>query len=79
MSFSKLRAWFLLASLAAAAVAQQKRPGLKAEDIFNMQTASDPQISPDGQRIVYVRGFADIMQDRRRRHQPPPFDHGLEQ
>src|SRR5215472_10150772 len=65
MNFSKLRAWVLLALLAAAARAQQKRPGLKAEDIFNMQTASDPQISPDGQRIVYVRGFADIMQDRR--------------
>jgi len=65
MNFLKLRAWVLLASLLAAATAQQKRPGLKAEDIFNLQTASDPQISPDGQRIVYVRGFADIMQDRR--------------
>jgi len=65
MNFLKLRVWVLLASLVAAATAQQKRPGLKAEDIFNLQTASDPQISPDGQRIVYVRGFADIMQDRR--------------
>ncbi|HEV2987752.1 MAG TPA: S9 family peptidase [Candidatus Angelobacter sp.] len=48
-----------------AAMAQQKRPGLSVEDIFNLQSVSDPQISPDGQRIVYVRGFADIMTDRR--------------
>src|SRR5215469_9860856 len=68
MFSSRLRFWFLLAYAAAAtfaATAQAKRPGLKAEDIFNLQTASDPQISPDGQRIVYVRGFADIMTDRR--------------
>jgi acylaminoacyl-peptidase len=47
------------------AMAQQKRAGLSVEDIFNLQSVSDPQISPDGQRIVYVRGFADIMTDRR--------------
>jgi acylaminoacyl-peptidase len=34
-------------------------------DIFNIQAAADPQISPDGQRIVYVRQFADIMTDKR--------------
>ena len=45
--------------------AQNKRAGLTVEDIFNLQTASDPQVSPDGQRIVYVRQFADIMSDRR--------------
>jgi acylaminoacyl-peptidase len=51
--------------LVTVAMAQQKRPGLSVEDIFNLQSVSDPQISPDGQRIVYVRGFADIMTDRR--------------
>src|SRR5262245_33338958 len=65
MLFSRLRLCFLFLLVATAAVALQKRPGLKAEDIFNLQTASDPQISPDGQRIVYVRGFSDVMQDRR--------------
>src|SRR5215831_2788370 len=66
MVTAKLRAFLLITLLAAgAATAQSKRPALKAEDIFNLQTASDPQISPDGQRIVYVRGFADIMTDRR--------------
>lgn len=45
--------------------AETKKKGISAEDIFNLQYASDPQISPDGQRIVYVRHFADIMNDKR--------------
>lgn len=51
--------------LVTSVMAQQKLPGLSVEDIFNLQSVSDPQISPDGQRVVYVRGFADIMTDRR--------------
>jgi acylaminoacyl-peptidase len=35
-------------------------------DIFHLQYASDPQISPDGQWIVYVRHRMDIRKDRRR-------------
>jgi acylaminoacyl-peptidase len=35
-------------------------------DVFRMEFASDPQISPDGKRIVYVRNFMDIQKDRRR-------------
>ncbi|MBA7631812.1 MAG: hypothetical protein GH143_02755 [Calditrichaeota bacterium] len=35
-------------------------------DVFQLEYASDPQISPDGQKIVYVRNFMDIMKDRRR-------------
>jgi acylaminoacyl-peptidase len=35
-------------------------------DIFQLEYASDPQISPDGQQVVYVRNFMDIMKDRRR-------------
>ncbi|MFQ6116556.1 MAG: DPP IV N-terminal domain-containing protein, partial [bacterium] len=35
-------------------------------DVFQLEYASDPQISPDGQKIVYVRNFMDIMTDRRR-------------
>jgi acylaminoacyl-peptidase len=34
-------------------------------DVFNLQLAADPQISPDGKRIVYVRQWSDIMTDRR--------------
>lgn len=35
-------------------------------DVFQLQFASDPQIAPDGKRIVYVRNFMDIMKDRQR-------------
>jgi len=35
-------------------------------DVFQLEYASDPRISPDGKQIVYVRNFMDIMKDRRR-------------
>lgn len=35
-------------------------------DIFELEVASDPQISPDGANIVYVRQSMDIMTDRLR-------------
>ncbi len=38
---------------------------LTAIDVFELELASDPQISPDGKRIVYVRQFSDVMTDRR--------------
>ncbi len=34
-------------------------------DIFQLEWASDPRISPDGERVVYVRNSFDIMTDRR--------------
>lgn len=37
---------------------------LKLQDIFEIEFASDPQISPDGKTIVYVRNYFDIMTDR---------------
>ncbi len=33
-------------------------------DIFNLEYVSDPQISPDGKQVIYVRNFKDIMTDR---------------
>ncbi|MEN8248351.1 MAG: S9 family peptidase [Bacteroidota bacterium] len=33
-------------------------------DIFDLEFVSDPQISPDGSKIIYVRNFKDIMTDR---------------
>lgn len=35
-------------------------------DVFQIEYASDPQISPDGTRAVYVRNSMDVMEDRRR-------------
>src|SRR5580704_15912009 len=49
-----------------AAGAQQKRPEkLAPSDIFRLQYTVDPQISPDGKRIVYVRQSANLMEDKR--------------
>ena len=38
---------------------------LRMEDIFEVEIAGDPRISPDGRRVVYVRQRADIMTDSR--------------
>ena len=35
-------------------------------DMFGLEWASDPQISPDGKRVAYVRNSVDVMKDRRR-------------
>ena len=42
-------------------------PVFKAEDVFEMEYANDPQVSPDGSRVAYVRTSMDIMTDRGRR------------
>jgi acylaminoacyl-peptidase len=55
----------LALALCASAYAQTSQNKLTVQDIFNLETVADPQISPDGKRIVYVRQFADIMSDRR--------------
>jgi len=36
---------------------------LAPEDLFELQYASDPQIAPDGSRVVYVRAINDVMLD----------------
>lgn len=44
-------------------IAQQKKP-LELTDIFNLEYVSQPQISPDGEKVVYIRNFKDVMTDR---------------
>jgi acylaminoacyl-peptidase len=39
---------------------------LRPIDVFQLEYASDPQISPDGTKVVYVRNFMDVMKDRKR-------------
>jgi len=45
--------------------AQDSAHNFTAMDEFQLQIAADPQISPDGKRVVYVRRFADSMTDKR--------------
>jgi len=53
------------AALPPVSSAQDNSHKLTAMDEFELQQAADPQISPDGAKIVYVRRFADPMTDRR--------------
>ena len=55
----------LLGALSIAATVQADEGRLEIEDIFNLESVADPQISPDGKQIIYVRRFADIMTDKR--------------
>jgi acylaminoacyl-peptidase len=58
----------LLAFIAPLAVpGDEDNPGLfQSRDIFELEFANDPRISPDGSRIVYQRMSMDIMTDRAR-------------
>ena len=42
----------------------QQKTNLELTDIFSLEYVSDPQISPDGTKIIYVRNFKDIMTDK---------------
>jgi len=59
------RILFLLFFVASAASAAGDDANiLKNVDIFQMEVASDPQISPDGSTVAYVRRAMNIMSDR---------------
>src|SRR2546421_8319522 len=64
IAFACLCSLWLSAARAAAGEAAKKP--LQPMDVFKLEYADDPQISPDGKRIVYVRNFMDIMKDRQR-------------
>jgi len=61
-----MRALLVVLVLLASGAARGEGPSDRFEpiDVFSLEYASDPQISPDGERIVYVRRSADIMSDR---------------
>ncbi len=54
----------LISAIAALGVADA-RP-LESADIFQLEYATDPQVSPDGSTVAYVRQSNDIMTDRAR-------------
>lgn len=41
---------------------------LQPSDVFDLEWADNPALSPDGKTIVYQRNHFDIMKDRRRSH-----------
>ena len=70
MQTSRLLSILTVASIAAMASwaqgAEDAKPLLSLADVFELEYASDPRISPDGETIVYIRNFMDIMTDTRR-------------
>ena len=46
--------------------AQTPKPAFKPMDVFDLQWAADPEVSPDGRHIAYVRMGFDVKTDRAR-------------
>ena len=46
--------------------ANDSLPFFDPMDVFELEWATDPRVSPDGETIVYVRRSNDIMKDRER-------------
>lgn len=55
---------YLLLSLVSLHGLAQEDSKLSMLDIYNLEFISDPQISPDGKQILYVRNFKDVMTDK---------------
>src|SRR6266446_6731139 len=64
-SFAALLAATLTIASCPALWAQDAAHKLTVMDEFQLQLPTDPQISPDGKKIAYVRRFADSMTDKR--------------
>jgi acylaminoacyl-peptidase len=60
-----MRRLLLAATMLIAGGLEAQTARLGPMDVFNLEYASDPQISPDGQWIAYVREYFDVMTDRR--------------
>ncbi len=56
-----------IASPAASAPAMAPSRYFTGSDLFSLEVATDPQISPDGRIVAYVRESNDIMTDKARR------------
>ncbi|MES2136032.1 MAG: S9 family peptidase [Pseudomonadota bacterium] len=68
-SIAPLAILFSATSLTAPALAKPAdapNPAFTGRDLFDLSAASDPQISPDGRSVAYVRRSADIMTDKMR-------------
>ena len=66
---SKCALAFLLTLVCAAPAALSAAPAasdrLTEMDVFDLELATDPQMSPDGRKVIYVRAYSDVFTDRR--------------
>jgi acylaminoacyl-peptidase len=58
----RIGCWTLLLLMAPLAL-EASEPRFMLEDIFELEFASDPQFSPDGRQLVYLRNFFDTNSD----------------
>ena len=58
--------WLVAAMPAFAQSADGPVATFSGADLFKLEAARDPQISPDGRQIAYVRQSGDVMSDRNR-------------
>jgi acylaminoacyl-peptidase len=58
----KTNFWILLVLISTCSFAQEKIDNM---DVFELEWISDPQISPDGQKIIYARNYSDVMTDQK--------------
>jgi len=56
---------FLVLSLSLAAMAQSRKGTLTKETFMDMESVSNPAISPDGRQIVFTRSWVDKVKDER--------------
>ena len=62
---SRLFGVILLAVLATFKTHAEDKPVFDSMDVFDLEWATSPQISPDGKQVAYLRNFMNIMNDRR--------------
>src|SRR5580692_5045275 len=56
----------LAVCVAAPGYAEMAKPAFKPMDVFDLQWVADPEVSPDGRNIAYVRMGYDVKTDRAR-------------
>jgi acylaminoacyl-peptidase len=66
MTHAPVRAAALILLAAAGTLAAADKKPFQMMDVFQIRYANDPQVSPDGKRIVYVRTTQDVMKDQPR-------------
>ena len=65
MRRKELSLFLFLLFIGSSLFSQNTKPAFSQLDVFELEHASDPQISPDGNSVVYVRNRMDIMKDQR--------------
>jgi acylaminoacyl-peptidase len=63
---SMLTAGLAILSMNLSISAEISQEPLKPSDIFDLEFASYPQVSPDGRKILYMRRSFDVMRDATR-------------